>query len=365
MADIAAVPLRVALDLPGRFDLDDELGDFGRSVVGLRGRARKGQEEDYCLRRLLLAWAQIGLLSRPLRISAPTSGAPDFTLAWSGVDRCGPARLHDELALEVTQATTEKIQKDMTATANEFASPYPEVDGYVTAAQSREVAKLVAGAIDKKVEKYRGKNRFGPAHLLVYENAYSDMGEVSTILGILTQDIALAERARAVFEQVHLIVADKVALDLLGQSRTVDLQANYAVDFFAWTRTQAKALRESKPDGIDAIHIADEIDSMGKSERRSLRNQIKRLLAHLLKWQYQPHRRGASWETSIANSRDEIDQILADSPSLEPQVKAIVAELYPVALRTAAREMKVDTAILPATPPYSAEQILDPDFLPQ
>lgn len=365
MADIAAVPLRVAIDLPGRFDLDDELGDFGRSVVGPRGRNRKGQEEDYCLRRLLLAWAQVGLLSRPLRIVAPVSGAPDFTLAWSGVDRCGPARLHDELALEVTQATADEIQKNMAATANEFASLYPQQDGYVPAAHSHEIAKLVAGAIDKKVEKYRGKSRFGPAHLLVYENAYSDMGEVSTILGILTQDIALAERARAVFEQVHLIVADNVALDLLGQSRTVDLQANYAVDFFAWSKDQAQALRASKPVGIDVIHIAEEIDSMGKSERRSLRNQIKRLLAHLIKWQYQPHRKGASWETSIANARDEIEQILADSPSLQRQVEDIVSDLYPTAARTAAREMKIDSAKLPSVSPYTAEQILDPDFLPQ
>lgn len=354
MADIAAAPPRVEVDLPGRFQLDEEIGDFGRSVTGPRGRARKGQEEDYCLRRLLLAWARVGLLARPLHIVAPTVGAPDFKLAWSDA----------ELAVEVTLATSQKIQKELTDTENDSVSLFSE-DGYVGDAHTREVARLVVAAVDRKIGKYRSKNALGRAHLLVYESADAIMGEVDEIIDILTHDVALAERARAVFEQVHLIVENRVVLDFLGQARTVDLSTNYAVDFFAWTKEQAQKLRTTEPAGIDAINIAEEIESMGRADRRSLQSQLNRLLLHLLKWKFQPDRRSKSWTRSISQARDAIEVLADENPSLAKQISAMIGVLYPKAARMAAQEMSVDPKDLPSACPFTIEEILDPDFLPQ
>lgn len=68
----------------------------------------------------------------------------------------------------------------------------------------------------------------------------------------------------------------------------------YEKDFYAWTQKQAALLRAGKLSEIDIAHIAEEIDSRGRSEKRELISRLTILLLHLLKWDHQPDRRGAS-----------------------------------------------------------------------
>ena len=70
---------------------------------------------------------------------------------------------------------------------------------------------------------------------------------------------------------------------------------DYDKDGYGWAMEQAALLRARRFSEIDLENIAEEIESVGKSERRTLESHLSRLMMHLLKWQYQPERRGNSW----------------------------------------------------------------------
>ena len=92
----------------------------------------------------------------------------------------------------------------------------------------------------------------------------------------------------------------------------------YDTDVVAWAVEQARLLRTGQFDLLDIEHIAGEIEDVGKSKQRELANRMAKLLAHLLKWRYQPERRGASWETTIKAQRQGIKKRLGKSPGLKP-----------------------------------------------
>src|SRR5580698_7276634 len=91
----------------------------------------------------------------------------------------------------------------------------------------------------------------------------------------------------------------------------------YDQDFFAWAQEQAELLRAGRLSEADIGHIAEEIESMGRAEKRELVNRLIVLLHHLLKWQFQPDRRGASWEATILVQRHALERHLEDNPSLK------------------------------------------------
>ena len=95
----------------------------------------------------------------------------------------------------------------------------------------------------------------------------------------------------------------------------------YEKDINAWANEQARLLRAGRFDLLDVEHIAGEIEDVGKSEQRELASRMAVLMAHLLKWQYQADRRGASWEKTIKAQRKEISYALGESPSLAPKLQ--------------------------------------------
>jgi hypothetical protein len=139
----------------------------------------------------------------------------------------------------------------------------------------------------------------------------------------------------------------------------------YDDDFFAWTQEQARLLRAGELAVVDVENLAEEIESVGRSDRREIRNRLIVLLVHLLKWRYQPRRRAASWSDTIAEQRLQIDSILADSPSLQPFFAEILTDAYGRARSKAARETEMALETFPAACPYTPEQILSEDFLPE
>ncbi len=104
--------------------------------------------------------------------------------------------------------------------------------------------------------------------------------------------------------------------------------AIYETDFYLWTQQQAALLRQRKFNRVDLdlANIAEEIESMGRRDRRSVSSYLQNVLLHLLKWCYQPERRGTSWRLSIRNGRHQIHQLISESPSLKPQLPALVQE---------------------------------------
>lgn len=139
----------------------------------------------------------------------------------------------------------------------------------------------------------------------------------------------------------------------------------YETDFFEWTREQARLLRERRWGDLDLENLIDEVESVGSSEKREIRNRLTKLISHLLKWKYQPGRRGSSWRATIRDQRTQLAEIVEDSPSLRNYVHQKALEQYPSGRIEAAEETGIAFGLLPDECPFSADQILDPEFLPE
>jgi len=138
----------------------------------------------------------------------------------------------------------------------------------------------------------------------------------------------------------------------------------YDTDFYAWAEQQARLLRAGQLSDADIEHIAEEIDSMGRSEKRELLSRLAVLLMHLLKWKSQPMLRGNSWRATIKVQRREIQRHLADNPSLKAKLPDVLADAYGDATLLAARESGLPESRFPASLPWSFEQIMDGEFWP-
>ena len=140
----------------------------------------------------------------------------------------------------------------------------------------------------------------------------------------------------------------------------------YDTDFFVWTQQQAAALAAGNAAALDWANLAEEIESLGKRDRRALRSRLEVLVLHLLKWRYQPERRqsGHSWSSTIRTQRRRIDQILEDSPSLRRQVSGWMAVDYPSVRLNASDETGLSLETFPISCPWTAEQVLDETFWP-
>lgn len=139
---------------------------------------------------------------------------------------------------------------------------------------------------------------------------------------------------------------------------------SYETDFYAWTNEQAALLRAGRLSGADLVHIAEELESMGRSEKRELESRLVVLLAHLLKWQYQPDRRGASWEATITLQRVEVPEHLADNPSLKTKLPDLLVSAYAKAIIVAAGETALPISVFPTTCPWAYETIINREFWP-
>jgi hypothetical protein len=135
-------------------------------------------------------------------------------------------------------------------------------------------------------------------------------------------------------------------------------------DFYAWSLEQAALLRAGRVGEADLAAIAEEIESMGKTEKRELVSRLTVLLLHLLKWESQPAGRGNSWRLSIANARDEIADLLDDNPSLKPFIDDVMASAYRYARRKAALETDISEDTFPAQCPWNFVRAMDESFWP-
>jgi hypothetical protein len=138
----------------------------------------------------------------------------------------------------------------------------------------------------------------------------------------------------------------------------------YAHDFASWADEQGRILRTRNAAALDWENLAEEVESLGSRERNEIRNRLRVLLMHLLKWQFQPERRSHSWQSTIGEQRTHIAGIIEDSPSLKGHPGMILADSYAGARREAATETRLPLEAFPAECPYSAEQALDYGFMP-
>ena len=150
----------------------------------------------------------------------------------------------------------------------------------------------------------------------------------------------------------------------------------YDEDFVVWTERQAEALRHAARIGsnlpLDFENLAEEIESVGRSERREVKSLVNLIISHVLKLSYSPSlETRVGWEGEISRWRYLLRETLADSPSQRPSFPAVVAAEVPRAVRSAARSLRdygegEAAAEMERNPPdITAEQVLDEDwFLP-
>lgn len=140
----------------------------------------------------------------------------------------------------------------------------------------------------------------------------------------------------------------------------------YEKDVVAWAQEQAQLLRSGKLTELDIEHIAEEIEDVGKSEQRELANRMAHLLSHLLKWEFQPERCGASWEITINKQRKGIETRVKKTPSLKPLLTDPEwwSDAWDDAVVEASKETGMDDTEFPETCPWSIEEVMDRQFFP-
>lgn len=138
----------------------------------------------------------------------------------------------------------------------------------------------------------------------------------------------------------------------------------YESDFYRWTELMAERLRQRDAAGIDWDNIAEEIESLGRSDKRSLKNRLRVIILHLLKWKHQPEHRSGSWKASIVEQRRQVISIIEDSPSLLRYLSTFVDTAYSEAAVDAVEEMRLFQNPFPDRCPFTPDQILSRDFWP-
>jgi hypothetical protein len=140
--------------------------------------------------------------------------------------------------------------------------------------------------------------------------------------------------------------------------------ATHDRDFHALVKRNAELIRQGKLSEIDSEHIAEELENIGKSQKRELLNRLAVLLAHLLKWGRQPDKRSNSWVGTIVTQRREIMLLLDESPSLRHDIDSTIDKSYRFAKDQAARETGIAKENFSESCPYSFDQIINEDFWP-
>lgn len=141
--------------------------------------------------------------------------------------------------------------------------------------------------------------------------------------------------------------------------------ATYHQDIIKWAQEQAALLRAGQFSDVDIEHVAEEIEDVGKSEQRELESRMAVLLAHLLKWKYQPDRRSSSWQRTIREQRKGILRRLAKTPSLKVDLRDSQwwEGVWSDAIITATKDTNIDC--FPETCPWKPEDINSNEFWPE
>ena len=138
----------------------------------------------------------------------------------------------------------------------------------------------------------------------------------------------------------------------------------YETDIVAWATEQAQLLRSGQWSLLDILNIAEEIEAVGKSEKRELKSRMGILIGHLLKWKFQPGKRSNSWLTTIRIQRLIVEDNLEETPSLKHALsdKHWLQRCWNEGLKLASDDTGIED--IPSQPIWTVEQLRDPSFLP-
>lgn len=149
-----------------------------------------------------------------------------------------------------------------------------------------------------------------------------------------------------------------------GQTPGSLTQNLYDTDFYSWTQEQAKLLKHQQWNQLDLPNLIEEIESWGKQQRAELRNRLKVLIGHLLKWEYQAERRSCSWLMAIRVQRRDTQELLEENPSLKPYLEEALQKVYEGGRDLALGETNLPLKTFPENCPYTLEKIFMDGFYP-
>ncbi len=149
---------------------------------------------------------------------------------------------------------------------------------------------------------------------------------------------------------------------LSTNTNTTDL---YDRDYYLWLSHTAQLIKEGKFSQIDTANLIEEIEDMGRSEKRAVKSNLVIVLLHLLKYKYQPTKRTNSWKSSIREHRRRLRDDFQTSPSLKPYFEEVFKQCYQDGREQAADETGLPVDTFPTLSPFTPSEALNPDYLPQ
>lgn len=138
----------------------------------------------------------------------------------------------------------------------------------------------------------------------------------------------------------------------------------YEIDYNQWLRSQIECLEQGKWDELDVPHLIEELEGLNASNEHALESYLIVLIAHLLKWEFQPQMRSGSWKASINNSRNRIAKLFKRQPSLKNRVVEFIPDAYAEAREWAATETGIREELFPEICPYLALDLLNKGWMP-
>ena len=133
----------------------------------------------------------------------------------------------------------------------------------------------------------------------------------------------------------------------------------YDTDFAEWSRRMAALIRAGHFSEIDAENVAEEIEDLSRSQQSAVRSFLKILLLHKIKQIIQPERDGASWQASIVNARQALEDRIETSPSLRPYLEVGLQKTYQQAISLALIETGLQDAAVPKQCPWDLDVLLE------
>ncbi|ODN41974.1 DUF29 domain-containing protein [Piscirickettsia litoralis] len=141
-------------------------------------------------------------------------------------------------------------------------------------------------------------------------------------------------------------------------------RTEHDLDIYAWAHENAELLRQGKFNEVDMVNVIEELEDLGNSKRDQLTARLKLIIQHLLKWQYQPSHRGRSWSLTIKNNRRDVEGLLEDVPSLKSKIDECFVKAYKRGAVAASDETDMPIKKFPQSCPYTLEEVLNPEFMP-
>jgi len=142
------------------------------------------------------------------------------------------------------------------------------------------------------------------------------------------------------------------------------IMISYDKDFYSWTQEQAELLKHGRFSELDIDNLIEEVETMGRTEKRELESRLTVLLLHLLKWKYQDVRQCRSWELSIIEQRLKFEETLKENPGLKSKLDDMLKKAYRYAVIEASKETKISIKIFPELCPWELDKITDSEFYP-